>query len=106
MGSFLQRICLLPGKVVDPRHFGTDPDPRIRTTDCRILILPYTSVASKIPNKIVLLSVFAFSFLKVHLHQSLKIKTFLLDNSRIRIREAQNLTDPTDPDLQQCFPAY
>ncbi len=32
---------------VDPWHFGTDPDPRIRTADLRIRILLFSSVAEK-----------------------------------------------------------
>ncbi len=83
------------GSVVDPWHFGTDPNPRIRTKNM----------------------FFFFYFLKVHLHQSSKIKShkevtkqtvqikvFLtyfarwwkdLDRDRevqnLRIREVQNL---------------
>jgi hypothetical protein len=59
--------------VVDPLHFGTDPISRIRTTDLRIQILLFPSVADKMPKKIcvffkvfVLISVWT---LKVHLLQ-------------------------------------
>ncbi len=37
--------------VVDPWHVGTDPDPRVRTTDLRIRILLFTSVMFKMPTK-------------------------------------------------------
>ncbi len=34
-----------------PWHFGTDPNPRIRTTDFRIRILLFSSTANKMPTK-------------------------------------------------------
>jgi hypothetical protein len=36
---------------MDPRHFGTDPDPGIHTTDLRIRILRFPSVADKMSTK-------------------------------------------------------
>ncbi len=85
--------------VADPWHFGTDPDPRIRTSDKRILIriLLLSSVTFKTA---IFLIFFAYFFLKLHLHHFSKIKShtevtkqqesrffllFLLDDSRIRI---------------------
>jgi hypothetical protein len=56
--------------VVDPLHFGTDPDPWIHTNDLQIRILHFSSVADKMPKKVF----FAFYFLKVHFNQSSKIK--------------------------------
>jgi hypothetical protein len=43
--------CCLKTIVVDPWHFGTDPHPWIRTTDIRIRILLFSSVADKMPTK-------------------------------------------------------
>ncbi len=88
--------------VPDPCHFGTDPDPRIRTKDLRIRILLFSS-AIKIPtNKQNFLRCFAFYFLKVHLftfflkkrslqgvakqQKSRFFLLFLLDYRRSRIR--------------------
>jgi hypothetical protein len=86
----------LPSSVVDPWHFGMDQSPvsRIPVTDLRIRIRLFSSVAFKMPTKIsFFLSFFAYYFLKVHLHQSPKIKKsnsrsqgfsyfFLRDNKR------------------------
>ncbi len=57
--------------VVDPWHFGTDPDPRIRSPYpwLRLLLIP--SVTFKMPTK----KVFFLHFLKVHSHHSSKIKS-------------------------------
>ncbi len=74
--------------VVDPWHFGTDPDPQIRTTDLRMRILLFLSVTFKF---------FYFLLFEYTLHQSSRqnvIKQyksrffllFLLDDGRIRIR--------------------
>ncbi len=64
--------------VVDPWHFGTDPDQGIRTTDFRIRIrlLLFSSVADKMPTKKKFSNFFClpYYFLKVHLHQSSNIK--------------------------------
>ncbi len=83
--------------VVDPWHFGTEPNPdqEIRTTELqirtRIRILLFSSKLSRCP-------VFSFYFLRVQLHQSSKIKTnnkkaetkvfftFLLDDGKVRMR--------------------
>ncbi len=45
--------CWGRSNVLDPRYFGTDPDPRIRTTDLRIRIQIrlFSSVADKQPTK-------------------------------------------------------
>jgi hypothetical protein len=72
-----EKFCCIPGSVPDPRHFATDPDPDplIRTLDLRFL--PFSSVASKKPTKIsfTFLNSFAYYFLRVHFHQSSKIKS-------------------------------
>ncbi len=75
----------------------TDPDP---APDPALW-----SVTFKTPRE----KLFAYYFLKVHLHHSQKshrrieIKVFLniricTSDERIRIREAQKLTDPPDPE--------
>ena len=43
--------AILWSSVLDPWHFGTDPYPWIRTTDLRIRILLFSSVADKMPTK-------------------------------------------------------
>ncbi len=100
--------------VVNLWHFGTDPDPRIRTTDLwiriRIHILLFSSVAIKMSTKNKFLSkFFAYYLLKVHLNQSSKMKNhkklqnsrnrvfsyfFLFDNGRIRIQAQTNNDGP------------
>ncbi len=91
---------------MDPWHFGADPDPQILTTDLRIRILPFSSVASKMPQqKISFFSTFFcllfWNYISIKL-QRLKVKnksqtveskvflTFLLDDRRIRIRICTN----------------
>jgi hypothetical protein len=58
--------------IIDPWHFGKDPDPRIRTTDIRIRlwirILLFTSVAAKMPKKLKL-GVFFSKFLSLLLFE-------------------------------------
>ncbi len=44
-----------PSNVVEPQNLGTDPDPRICTTDLRIRILLFSSEADKMPEKISIL---------------------------------------------------
>jgi hypothetical protein len=68
-------VCNAPS-VVDPCHFGTDPDPRIRTTESRIRnwILLFSLVAFKMTTKNKFFRIyFVFYSLKVRLHQSSKI---------------------------------
>jgi hypothetical protein len=62
---------------MDLSYFDTDPDPRIRTTDLRNRILLFSSVVAKMPSKrrCYFSKFFADYFLKVHLHQSSKIKS-------------------------------
>jgi len=62
--------------VVDLWHFGTDLDPWIHTTDLQIWILLILSVADKILTKKCnkFSNILAHYVLKVHLHQSSKIK--------------------------------
>ncbi len=109
-------VLVLQTRVVDPWHFVTDPDPRIRTNlriRNQIRILLFWSG---------LKDVFAYYFLKLHLHyrvpgESSKIKRpkeeevpkqqkskffllFFLDDGKIRIWETQK---PPEPDLQYCF---
>jgi hypothetical protein len=45
--NYVEQCCGL----VEPWHSGPDPDPRIRTTDLRIRILLFSSVAFKMPTK-------------------------------------------------------
>ncbi len=103
--------------VVDPWHFGTEPDPRIRTTDLwiRIRILLFSSVAFKMPTKKL---VFFLGFLLMTFwrnctctsvfkdikswrsHKTVGIKvflTFLLDDGRIRIRTNNDVSGPRKP---------
>jgi hypothetical protein len=47
----LMQTALQKTSVLDPGNFGTDPDPRIRTTNLRIRILLFSSVADKMPQK-------------------------------------------------------
>ncbi len=78
--------------VVDPWHFGTDPDPRIRTpvlwVRIRIRIVPFSSVGDKMPtNKFFCLFVFeGYIFTSVFTfrdkkskrsHKKVEIKVFL-----------------------------
>ncbi len=105
---------------MDPWHFGVNPVPRLRATDPdsdpdRAFLL----VADKMLTKNGFFqSFFAFYFLKIHLHQFLKIKVkknsqnsssnqffllFLLIDGRIRIRTNNDGSGgpkniPTDPD--------
>jgi hypothetical protein len=56
--------------------FGTDPDPRIRTRDLRSRILLFRQWLSRCQQKTIFISkVFPSHSLKVHLHQSSKIKS-------------------------------
>ncbi len=89
--------------------FGTDPDPDP---------VPFASDLQDASKYLFFLHFFAYYFLKVHLHHfSLKIKShkevtkqyrsrffllFLLDDRRIRIREAKKFRDPTDPNPEHC----
>jgi hypothetical protein len=68
--------------VADPCNFGTDPDPRIHTSDLwirirmQILILLFSSVTfSRLHNKKMFLSFFAYDFLKVQLHHFQRYKS-------------------------------
>ncbi len=59
------------GSVLDPWHFGTDPDPnqRIRASDQWIRILLFSPLTFKTPTKTYFfLSFSAVYFLKVHVH--------------------------------------
>jgi hypothetical protein len=51
--------------VVDPLHFGTDPDPWIHTTDLRIRILLFLSVADMMPIKFFCFLLFEGTFTSV-----------------------------------------
>jgi hypothetical protein len=53
----------------------TDPDPVIRTTDLRILILLFSSVADKMPKISCFFFKGCFYVLEVHLHPSTKMKS-------------------------------
>jgi hypothetical protein len=55
--------------VVDPWHFGTDPDQRIRVSDKWIRILLFSSLTFKTQN------FSAYYFLKLHLHHLSKTKS-------------------------------
>jgi hypothetical protein len=61
------------------RHFGTDPDQRIRNIELRIRILLFrqwlTSHKMQTKNKFFFKVFFAIYFLKVHLHQVSKMKS-------------------------------
>ncbi len=63
--------------VVDPWPFGTDPDPWALTTDLRVGILLFRLYLQNANKKyfFVFKVFFALYFLKVHLHQSSKIKS-------------------------------
>jgi hypothetical protein len=114
--SLSKRVLgVLSSSFVDPWHFGTDSDPRIRTTGLRILIriLLFSSVAFKISTKISFLLFTFWRYLyNVHLHKSSKIKRhkevakqlksrffllFVVDGRRIRIGSVP-LTD-LDPNF-------
>ncbi len=111
---FFIRFFYVISSVVNSWHFRTDP--RIRTTDLRLRMWLFFSVAFKIPteNKF-FLCFLLITFLNVHLHKCSNIKSHkevikqarfflhcLLDDGRIRtnktnrILEAQKLTGP-DP---------
>ncbi len=68
---------MLSRSVPDPWRFGTDLGPRIRTFDWWILmptrILLFSQWPSRCQPKIIL-SFYAYSFLKVHFHHSSTIK--------------------------------
>jgi hypothetical protein len=68
------------------RHFGTNPDLRIRTFELRIRILPFSSVADKMltNNKFFVEGFFSYYFLKVHLYQ------FSLINSQREVTNSRN----------------
>jgi hypothetical protein len=81
------------GTDPDQRHFGTDPDQRIRTTDLRIRILLFSSVTFKMTTQI-FFSLSLFGGVNLHhsskiSHKTIEIKVFLtnsLDDGRIRIQ--------------------
>ncbi len=63
--------------VVDPCHFGTDPDLQIRSSDqwIRLWFLIFSSLSSRRQQKNYFKQKFsAYCFLKVHLHHFSKIK--------------------------------
>jgi hypothetical protein len=112
--KFLCRIFI---SVVNQFHFGTDPDPRIRSTDLRIRIririLPFSSLADNMPRKCNFFQIFfglLGYFFKVHTvyiivkkkSQNSRYQVFtyffclLMEGSGFGIREAQKHRDP-DP---------
>jgi hypothetical protein len=111
--------------VVNLWHFRMDPDPRIHSSDLRIRIriILCSSVADKQPtkNKFFLRSFFAYYFLKLHLHQSSKMKKskrsyqkgdhgffflfcLLMEGSgSVQSNDGSGGTKHTVPDPRQCF---
>ncbi len=80
-----------------------DPDPRLSTTDLliRIRILLFSSVADKQPTKNMF---FAYYFLKVHLHQSSKIKSQKkLQKEEIKVFLTFFACSWKDPDLDKIM---
>ncbi len=117
---------LVSSSVVDPWHFDTDPNPRIRTTELQIWIriLLFRQWLTKCQKIRFFQSFRAYYFLKVHLHQSSKSQK-KSQNSRnqgfsyflcfsmkgsgsVSVQIMTDLggskpKDPTDPDPQDWF---
>ncbi len=80
----------ITASVVDPWHFGTDPDPRIRASGqwirIRLRILLFSSLTFKaLTENLFLFKISAYYFLKVHLQYILFLGLKL-------IKKAQNKT--------------
>jgi hypothetical protein len=89
------RIWNAQKHVLDLWHFGTDPDPRVRTTDLRIRILLFSSVSFKMLIKVFFFLLFEGTFTSFfkdkksqrnHKTVEIKIFLFLLDDGTIQIR--------------------